>query len=238
MNQCITAYYEDTYQFTDDAVIGAVNQDDQGHFFILDKTIFYPQGGGQPSDEGTIKTENDEIPIFSVKSIGGQIRHYTNQPLNHLVGQKVMCRINPSKRMLHAKLHTAGHLISNIIEKIYPDYKAIKGHHFPGECYVEFLPKDKASEIDLIRLNQNITTIINENHFLEVMNISNAELSTICPSLPYAIPGEQPIRVVRIGEFPYQPCGGTHIKTTNELEGLSVTRSKIKGNRLKINYTI
>lgn len=238
MEKCRSAYFEDTYRFKDCAVIESVNRDEKGYFLVLDKTIFYPQGGGQPSDEGMLKAHDLEILVTSVKTINGEIRHYTAQPNEYLIGQTVVCSINPEKRILHAKLHTAGHLISNVIEKHFANYKAVKGHHFPGECYVEFNSKASEMQIDSNKINQILVEEIRKNAKIEVMQVSKQQLAEICPDLPYAIPDNQMIRIVRIGEFPFQPCGGTHLKSTAELGNLVITRLRVKNNTLKIYYAI
>lgn len=64
------SYFEDTYKFEDTAVIKANGKDENGDFLILNQTIFYPQGGGQPSDRGTIAVDGVVVPIHSVKYVG------------------------------------------------------------------------------------------------------------------------------------------------------------------------
>src|SRR5262245_12970008 len=132
------AYFEDTYLFETQALITASGQDENGHYLILDQTIFYPQGGGQPSDQGTLQGNNFQISIHHVKAMEHEIRHYTNQNYRQWVENEVKCIINQELRLLHAKLHTAGHFIRGIVESNYPDWRAVKGHHFPEQCYVEF----------------------------------------------------------------------------------------------------
>jgi len=233
------SYFENTYKFTDPATIESMQRDEKGHFLTLDHTIFYPQGGGQPSDDGLLKSDHIEIPIHSVRMIDNEIRHYTNQAYHDVIGQKVHCHINPTKRLLHAKLHTSGHLISNIIEELYPAYKAVKGHHFPGECYVEFLvTKGDIENLNLDQLNQKIALLVAENQTIKAMFIGSDKLSEICPDISYKIPTNQSVRIVSIGNFQYQPCGGTHVNTTSELKKLEITKFKMKDKAFKIYYTM
>lgn len=232
-------YYENTYQFSDIANIESVGKDDRGSYIILDRTIFYPQGGGQPSDQGYLKLGTINIPINSVKMVEKEIRHYTDQEYKEAIGQIIYCYIDQDKRILHAKCHSAGHLISNIIEEIYPDYKAVKGHHFPGECYVEFIAKDSnLRDMNLALLTQKIAEAISENQSVKSMFVTNDQLTQICPALPYEVPKNQFIRVVRLGNFGYQPCGGTHVATLSELKECNLTKFKIKNDMLKIYYTM
>lgn len=233
------SYFESTYKFEDVAVIESIQKDDKGYFITLDHTIFYPQGGGQPADQGLLQLSNMSIPIVSVKMVNSEIRHYTDQNYSPIVGQKVQCCLNQEKRLLHAKLHTAGHLISNILESLYPNYRAIKGHHFPNECYVEFINNNGDFEnIDVNLLNQQIAKIISESQSITAMFIDRDKLSEICPDLSYHIKANELIRVVRIGSFRYQPCGGTHVDTTSELHGLEVTKFKINKGTIKVSYII
>lgn len=130
--QTIKVYLEDTYCFADYGEVIYTGMDDKGYFFILNRTIFYPQGGGQPSDQGYLEIGGARSDVHHVRMIDNQIRHYSSHDCKELLGKSPKLIIDHEKRLLHAKLHTSGHLISNIIERKHPDYKAVKGHHFPG----------------------------------------------------------------------------------------------------------
>ncbi|HQS83575.1 MAG TPA: alanyl-tRNA editing protein [Alphaproteobacteria bacterium] len=232
------SYFEDP-KFSEKVTIEALKKDEKGYFVLLDQTFFYPQGGGQPSDQGQLILDDREIPIVSVRMVDGEVRHYTDQDYGNLSGQQATCIIDAEKRSLHSKLHTSGHLISNIVEELYPVYKALKGHHFPGECYVEFIAKNGFSDpIDLDFVSQKISEVISENKAIQTKMIASEDLPKLVPTFPYCVPAHSSIRIVSIGDFSYQPCGGTHVKTTSELQGLTITKVKIKNKTLKINYTL
>lgn len=216
------SYFKDTYQFSDNATVLSSDHDQKGFYLILDKTIFHPQGGGQPADTGTLTIDDMVIHVQSVKSDLSIVKHYIDSDLRHLVGQTVTCIIDSDKRLLHAKLHTGGHLISHIIEKHYPEWKAIKGHHYPDQSYVMFDPIGNTdAEIQLNGINELLLQNIKANHFTV---ISHEDQSTR--------------RTIKIGDFPASPCGGTHVKQISELDGLKVTKFKIKKAQLKINYAL
>ena len=232
-------YLEDTYQFSCPAKIQATHQDSEGSYMLLDKTIFYPQGGGQPSDQGTIIAGGLIIPIQKVKHVENEIKHYTDRSYSHLVGQNVECAISKETRLLHSKLHTAGHLISHIVEKLHPNWSAQKGHHFPKECYIEFISKAEDLEACAFEeINQEIKQCIYKNYSIETLDTSKDEFSKFCPNIDFAIPNTPSIRLMRIEGFPYQPCGGTHIKGLEELAGLEIIKFKRKGKTLKVHYEI
>lgn len=233
------SYFEDTYKFQEIAIIEATGKDENGDFIILNQTLFYPQGGGQPSDFGTLEVGGVTIPIYKVKSFANEVRHYTDQDYSHIVGQKGKCSLDQDTRLLHARLHTAGHLLSNIIEDHYPCWKSVKGHHFSGECYVEFKPKnDQSGNISLDLINQEIQKYIGENCLITIDQVPSLILQERCPGITYTTSSEQPIRIMRIGDFPFSPCGGTHVNSLKELNGLEISKYKIKGNRMKVHYQL
>lgn len=234
-------YYKDTYKATDVAVIESVRCDDKGYFILLDHTIFYPQGGGQPSDQGQLRSDEITILVFSTKMVDGEIRHYTDKDFTYLVGRQVSCHLDQEKRLQHSKLHTSGHLISNILESLYPSYKAIKGHHFPGECYVEFIAKNSdLKNIDLELLKREMAVVISQDQQVQSLFVTDEQFREICPDTSYSIPTNrrQSIRLVKIGNFSYQACGGTHIRSTSELKSLEIVKIKAKGSSLKVYYSM
>jgi alanyl-tRNA synthetase len=223
----------------DEAMIESANKDEKGPFIVLNQTIFYPQGGGQPSDQGQVCFKDRSIPVLSVRRIDGEIRHYTDQEYSQWIGEQVRCQVDLIKRKLHSRLHTAGHLISHVVEKMYPACKAIKGHHFPGECYVEFLAKERVA-IDSESIKRKMNEVIQQRQNVDSLFVTEAQFRELCPDLAYEVSKNrgQAIRLIKIGDFAYQPCGGTHVKETSELLGLDILKIKAKDRSLKIYYTL
>jgi alanyl-tRNA synthetase len=233
------SYFENTYKFEDEASFMACGKDEMGDFVILDRTLFYPQGGGQPSDQGTIQINEISIPVHFVKTFGAEIRHYTDRNYDALIGKKGLCSIKQVLRLQHARLHSAGHLVSNVVEKIYPEWVGVKGHHFPNECYVEFQSKSVGyPDISIALINEEIQKAIKEDHQLKTDQVPSDILQKICSNLPSMLPVGRQIRIVRFGIFPFSPCGGTHVKSLGELKGLEITKYKLKKNTLRVNYQI
>jgi Ser-tRNA(Ala) deacylase AlaX len=233
------SYFEDTYKFEEEASLVTCGKDEKGNFVILDRTLFYPQGGGQPPDQGTIQINEITIPIHFVKMQGDVVRHYTDKNYDALIGQKGLCSIDSARRLYHSRLHSAGHLISNIIEKLYPGWMGVKGHHFPEQCYVEFQSQTNDNpDISIDLINEEIQKLIKEDHKLETDQVPSDTLQKICPNLPYTIPTGRQVRIIKFGDFPFSPCGGTHVKNLRELKGLEITKYKLKGVILKVSYDI
>lgn len=232
-------YFEDSYLFNDKAKIIGAGIDDNGLFAVLDQTIFYPQGGGQPSDSGTMIINDISISVHHVRTRDEEIRHYLDRDCRDLIGAEVLCMIDPEKRREHAKLHTSGHLISNIIERLYPQWLAVKGHHFPGQSYVEFSSRSLSTEpTSLIEVQNQLNHHIEQDQTIWQKAVRGDQIAELCPNLPYTIPIDQDVRLIKIGEFGYSPCGGTHVKSLQELDHIEITKHKIKGNSMKIYYSV
>lgn len=79
-------------------------------YLILNQSLFYPQGGGQPADQGKIITANACYEVFDVRNVDGEIRHYIidNSAPTHSV-EDVTIKIDKERRVLNSKYHTAGH---------------------------------------------------------------------------------------------------------------------------------
>ncbi len=228
------SYLNDTYQFEEECRVIHADTDSQGFYVILDKTIFYPQGGGQPSDQGILRDSDILLNVRSIRQIGDEIRHYVDgDELKPLIERSFNSYVNQDLRLLHAKLHTAGHLISHFVETRYPDAKTLKGHHFPGEAYVEF---KSPKQILLEELQAQINEIISKDQEIKASYRSKDAVIQDYPQMASFFADLQEVRTLQIGDFPYAPCGGTHVKNTNELKGLTIGDLKCKGDTTKVKY--
>ena len=219
-------FLEDTYLFEAEAVILNVDADAKGNFLVLDKTLFYAQSGGQPCDTGAIICENLSIEVNFVAFANEQVRHYTPPAgvSNDLIGKKVSLKINQERRLENAKSHTAGHLLACVIESLAAELQGIKGYHFPEGPYVEFKGKlaSYSTELLIEKANQLL-----EEKISNQMNISVSR------------DGEDTVhnRLVTIDSLKPVPCGGTHLKNTNELKQVKIKKVKFPKGNTQISYS-
>ncbi|MEH2221564.1 alanine--tRNA ligase-related protein [Nostoc sp.] len=235
----VLAYLEDTYKFTDNAHIEYVANDERGSYCVLDSTVFYPQGGGQPSDIGTIEAKGVQLPIGFVSFVDGDVRHYGDfSSVSLEKGEEVNLYVDEAHRMQNAKAHTAGHLMYTIIESLDKNLIAVKGYHFPDGSYVEFKgsPSFENTEIFIAEVNTKISQALNEATSVEVSLITPEKLAVRWSNIPNNLPPGKPLRVVTIDNFHPTPCGGTHLKSLNELKSVIVTKVKRQKGNLKISY--
>lgn len=230
-------YLADTYLLETPSSIINYGVDERGQYVLLQETVFYPQGGGQPSDQGVLKTPDYEAKILSVRQFDQEIRHYIDDTKNvsSLNNQVVQCIVDQPRRMLNARYHTAAHLLDNVVESMLSDLKGVKGHSFPGEAYVEYIGN---SIPDLEELTVKMNAAVAENLTITTFEMLPEEFATKYYVLPYPVPAHKSFRVVQIGNYTPVPCGGTHVKSTAEIGKVSIRKISKKSDRLKISYDL
>ena len=196
----IQTYLQDTYLFTSQGQIINTGQDEGGNFFVLESTIFYPQGGGQPADQGRVRGDDFTADVIKVRQIEGEIRHYSQSIVTSSINAKVALFVDQERRVLNSKYHTAAHLLGNIVEMLYPSLKAIKGHSFPGESYVEFTGNEM--EVEQEHIEEKINQAIICNDKTNVFEIDPKSFEQKFYKLPYAIPENKKFRAIQIGSMP------------------------------------
>ncbi|MDR2781208.1 MAG: alanyl-tRNA editing protein [Holosporaceae bacterium] len=233
-------YLKDTYLFESGAKILECKKDEKDvPYVLLDQTIFYPQGGGQPCDHGKIIGNNFEYAVSNVRQIEEKIRHYVelsqdsfqNPPGNCAV----KCVVDKDRRLLNARYHTAGHLLGNVVEELHPALKAQKCHAFPGEAHIEFLGIEMPGEQ---LLSEKLRNAIAKNLQTKIFEMNRREFESTWYKLPYEIPENKKFRLVQIGNYPPIPCGGTHVTSLKEISKITLSKIKSKNGILKISFGV
>jgi Ser-tRNA(Ala) deacylase AlaX len=210
-------YFSDA--FTTKAVVTTLTRNGAGGFVILDRTVFVPQGGGQPADNGSIG--NAVVThVEAAKDASNAIIHTVSRLDGLAEGGEVDIRIDVQRRQLHSRLHSSGHLIAAIVEELLPSARACGGHHWPGEARVEFSFEGSLPESFSHRLSDVIANAISADH-----NIQRT----------LALDGE---RYVQIATYPALRCGGTHCAHLKEIGGIVLRGIKQKKDRLRIGYDV
>jgi alanyl-tRNA synthetase len=211
----VTKQYLASSALTAMTTITEIGEDEGKPYLRLRETLFHAQGGGQRPDRGTIGS----VAVIHVAHADGEVNHYVESIAHLQVGMPVEIEIDPEWRQLNAKSHTAGHVIAAIGDSIFPELKAIGGHHWPGESRVEFEGKSSLSSDEIIStLTSAVEQAIADNLSVKVVGD------------PFAS------RQIQIGTFSPVPCGGTHLDNLSELIDLVLTKVKSKGDKIRISY--
>lgn len=200
---------------------------------ILDKTIAYPQGGGQPSDKAKFILDGNEIPITKIRKVGSEVLHTIDGTVN--MGDKLILRIDWDYRLKLIRHHTALHVLSAIVWDKYKA-KVTGGTIYHNKARLDFDMMEFNREIA-----QNIIDDVNEvlktDHKVEVSFITREELEshpelirTKVSLIPESV---KTIRLVKIGDIDIQADGGLHVRSTREIGtmGLQSVSNKGKGRK-------
>lgn len=209
----------------------ALSPSDEDDFAVVTpQTIFHPQGGGQPSDEGTITSSSGTGPIFRVTAVrmdvvhDGQVLHlgrFDQQQQRFQPGDAVTHGIDVGKRVYYSRLHTAGHVLGSavraLLEKEIEGFDELKASHFPDSAACEFkgLIEGKWKGPIQQKLDEYIAKKMPvEVDWWDEEDFKREGLERLIPDRSLAPPGEK-FRVVRIVGAEVYPCGGTHVDSTD-----------------------
>lgn len=237
MTELIFLKYPDLFEIS--ATVTAIDTDTKGMYIVFDHSLFYPQGGGQPADQGNISVNGIAYDVCDVRNIEGEVRHYVNAQSRRIQpGDTVEIRVDKSKRLLHSKYHTAGHLIAAVANNIAPELTAIKGHQFPGEAYIEFDGIVDDTDKLLQQLSAVMINSIKSDASVKTEALDSKQSKAIAENLPYALPENKSLRVCHIEGFTTVPCGGTHVKMLKEIGEIIIKKCKCKKEKTKIYYEV
>ncbi len=216
----------DAYARETAATVAAVG--DEG--VVLDRTVFYPRGGGQPGDTGELAWEGGRVLVTDTVKRGGAHLHVVDgEPPP--VGAPVTARIDWDRRYTLMRTHTALHVLSAIIWRHY-DAQVTGGNMTPGTARMDF-------ELDAIsnEFGQEVEDLLNQalagDHPVTVEFLPRARaladpdlIRTKVNLIPEFV---DPIRVVDIDGLDRQADGGTHVANTQEVGPVRVTKTESKG---------
>ena len=200
---------------------------------VLDGTYFYPEGGGQPADHGTIEWDGGQASVVGVRKDHGEIHHGIDGVEDDLPdeGNAVTGHIDEGRRAAHRRMHTAQHILSRVVLEAYDATTA--GNQIHADfSRIDFEPADFDDEdLELIekRTNELIERdlpVTKDERPREAVEENVAEGRSNLDLLPDHV---EQLRVVEIGEFDMCPCGGTHVDRTGEIGSIEITNRVSKG---------
>jgi len=218
------------YQRENDAIF--VGADQRG--IRLDRTVFYPRGGGQAGDAGTLVAGNGgQIAIGdTVKGEGGEILHVPAPGQEAAIGalspgDRVTARLDWARRHRHMRFHTATHLLCAIVP------------HPTNGCSITAdyarLDFDMVEPLDRAHLEAELARLVAEAHEVRTLWITDEELEAkpeLVRTMSVAPPrGVGRVRLLEIDGVDLQACGGTHVANTREIGALKVVKIEKKSAR-------
>ena len=220
-------FRDDAYLQSCEAVVLAVNE--RGGI-ILDRTVFYATGGGQPGDLGTITHANGTVTKIATTVYGEDKSQIVHVPAEGealpSVGDKVTAALDWDIRLKRMRVHTALHLLTTVLP-----YPVTGGSIGDGEGRLDFDIPDAGLDKD--EITAELMRRISQNADVTYRWIADEELEAN-PSLVKTMSVKPPmgtgrVRLVEIAGLDLQPCGGTHVKNTTEIGAVLVTAIEKKG---------
>lgn len=229
-------YLEDTYNFCGNAKVLEVKETEKGTVVILDKTIFYPQGGGQPADKGIITSKHSKFIVEDVRlDANGTVNHFGFfEGKVFTKGEEVELQIEEDRRRLNAKLHSAGHIIDIAARNAGFPFKCVKSYHFPDGPYLEYEGSEQGIEQYLTKISEISNQLVLENLPMIKRLLSSEEAA----KMGWIAPEGKQVRVVNFGNYPEVGCGGTHVNSSVEIGEIIIKKVSAKKGNTKIVYTL
>jgi misacylated tRNA(Ala) deacylase len=197
------------------------------NILYVDQTVFYPLGGGQPGDIGTLRFDGGEIDIVDTRyGADGDIAHHAREgSVLPAPGATVTLTIDWPRRYRHMRMHTAMHLLGSILR-----YDVTGGNISAEKSRLDFNMEDSVDKEDV---GKALTALVNEDHPVGCRWISEEELDAqpeLVRTMSVAPPrGKGAIRLLEIENVDLQPCGGTHVRSTREVGAVRIGKVEKKG---------
>ncbi|MHA1990851.1 MAG: alanyl-tRNA editing protein [Candidatus Hodarchaeales archaeon] len=222
-------YSKDSYLSNFSAKVSSIEEDGA---ITLNKTIFYPGGGGQPRDKGFINYKGMEYNVADIKKKGDTIHHYLEEFHDQIkIGEEINGEIDLELRMKHNRTHTAMHILCGVIYNEYGstvtggDFGALSGRM---DFDIDNFSKDRIEFIE-----QKCNEAIKANYPIKIDFLTREEaektpelIRTKINLIPKFV---QEIRTIDIVGLDKQADGGTHVKTTGEIGKIKVKKIDNKG---------
>jgi misacylated tRNA(Ala) deacylase len=224
-------YAEDAYLSSCEATV--VDVRDEG--VILDRTVFYPRGGGQPGDTGLLRWDGGLARVVDTVKLGGDIVHQVEGD-RPLMGHGVTAEIDWGRRHLLMRTHTALHSLSGVIFREYGAKVTGGNMDDTGSARMDFeldgMSHEMGQEVEA-KLNQELSmdrrvhvTFLPRSEALSDPDLIRTKVNLIPDDV-------DPIRVIDIEGIDKQADGGTHVRSTGEVGVVRVVKTESKGKAFK-----
>ena len=220
----------DAYLRSCDAAVVAVSEEG----VMLNRTVFYARGGGQPGDTGALRWDAGEVRITDTVKHAGEVLHVLEGSAP-AVGTPVTAEIDWDRRHTLMRTHTALHALSGIVFRDY-GAKVTGGNMEPGVARMDFELEAISQEFGR-EVEQKLNAALEQDHPVQVSFLPRTEaladadlIRTKVNLIPEHV---DPIRVIDIEDLDKQADGGTHVRSTAEVGRVRVAKTESKGKGFK-----
>ncbi len=192
----------------------------------VDQTVFYPLGGGQPGDTGSLSWDGNDARIVDTRYVDRDIAHFLEKGASApAVGTEVRLELDWDRRYRHMRMHTAMHLLGSVLQ-----YGVTGGNIGADKSRLDF---DMEDPVDKEAVGAALADLVAADRAISCRWISEEELDAN-PELVRTMSVQPPrgrgaIRLLEIEGIDLQPCGGTHLRSTSEVGAVRIGKVEKKG---------
>jgi len=217
-----------------DAEVLEIKKIDDRYGVILDRTAFYPVGGGQPADMGIIEGRRGKIEVIHVQIVNGTVVHIAEEIKEESSpDEKVKGTVNWGRRYALMKNHTTAHLMAEALQRATGTPLKIVGSAISVDKARLDLAYEESLGPLLPRIEEVANSIVKENRAVEVRMMKRGEaeehVNKFHESLETLPPQVANVRIIEIKGLHACACGGTHVKNTREIGTVKVLKRRSKG---------
>lgn len=196
-----------------------VSVDEEDHLVVLDRTVFYPEGGGQVGDTGRLCLGKKEFTVTGAYGrIKGVIAHKVKNTKGLEPNAGVKAIVDADKRKATSIHHTATHLLHSTLRELYGEGLKQSGSFVsPEGLRFDFNHFGVISKDDSERIERRVNDLIKEKLKVEVTEASIEEARAKGALMFFGEKYGERVRMIKIGDFSLELCGGTHIKNTSDI---------------------
>jgi len=234
-------YYEDQYMKDFEATVVDLLEFPDNLGVVLDRTAFYPEGGGQPADTGVIEARKFRFKVAWVKEEGGDIVHLGSMEGKISPGSVVKGIIDWDRRYRLMRMHTAAHLLESAVEKVVGTAIVWGSGINVDDARLDF--KARISSDQLPKIEEELNSLVEMDIPVVARFVGKEEAKAIMREYGLEL-GKQylaleKLRLVEIKGIRADPCGGTHVSKTGEIGQIKLLGRKSKGAGItRIRFTV
>ena len=225
-------YYDAVYQPVFDAkVLACMASDGPGpegstHAVVLDSTLFYPEGGGQEADHGTLVQGDSTVEVLDTQKFGDVIVHFTNQPVE--VGSSVQGCLDWKRRKQLMDHHTAVHIVGGAARRLLGPHIFQAGSHLSVDSgRLDITHYHRLTRHDLDAMEDMANAVLAEVRTTEKTELNRKDADMVHGFDLYqgGAPKGDSIRILKIADHDIQACGGTHHDEPGQIGSIRIVRS-------------
>jgi alanyl-tRNA synthetase len=220
-------YYDDHYTKEFDATIVWKQSTTRGTEVILDKTAFYPEGGGQPADKGVLIVHGKPLQVVHVEKAADSIIHVLEHPVN--VGETVHGKLDWEHRYTLMKHHTGTHVVNGALRRLFGEHIWQAGSQLGvTEARFDFAHYKPITDDEIKKIESLANEFVRQAVPVEkkVMERNKAEREHGFRLYQGGVPPGNLIRVLNLPGIDVEACGGTHLNNTKEIEKIRILKTE------------